>query len=196
MTTLAIIDLDGVVVNADARFAKAEEAKQAYIDREKARFEEMFKSSPYSFDPAALHRQATDLYWQTVFTPELVELDMLIIGADHAIARLSGKVQKIIYLTSRPESMREATQAWLAREHLSLIFRELVMKVPAFQFVKTTTWKAGIVTTLAHLYGADDILFIDDEEANCEAMRQAASLEELMHLWCYHSLEEAVKHYA
>lgn len=153
---LAIIDLDGVVANADARFAKAEEVKKAtWEDR--------------SVELGTKERTATDRYWRTVFDPALVELDTLIEGVTEAIDYLFDDMgYTVVLLTSRPESMREATSKWLWEVALLLpsVTRNLIMKAPAFQYTKTVTWKAGMVQTLEALYGAIDLLIIDDEQAN------------------------------
>jgi hypothetical protein len=88
-TRLAIVDLDGVVADNDARFARA----RANGDGRKG------AEGPVD--------------WSIAFDPDLVSLDGLIMGADQAVKSLEQRCT-IIYLTSRPESIREATQTWLA----------------------------------------------------------------------------------
>lgn len=146
---LAIIDLDGVIADATARFAKAEEVKQAWLDKTTL--------------------DVTNVYWRAVFNPEYVPLDTLIDGVVEAISFIERYPSDqhgydVIYLTSRPESMREATYNWLFEHELS--GPKLVMKAPAFQYTKTTVWKAGMVQTLEALYGATDLLIVDDEQVN------------------------------
>jgi phosphoglycolate phosphatase-like HAD superfamily hydrolase len=164
MTKLAIIDLDGVVANPEARFAKAE---------------------------AATGGVRNNLYWQTAFTPEYVALDTLIEGAIETIEGLEAQDYEIIYLTSRPESMRAATIEWLWQVGIYFppILRDhLVCKSPAFQFVKTIIWKAGMVYTLAALYEAEEILVIDDEQDNIsEIMKYAERVS--YPIKCYRSLK-------
>ncbi len=53
--------------------------------------------------------------WSLAFDPELVKLDTLIEGADTIIKQLRGD---IVYLTSRPESMWQATHTWLTQHGL------------------------------------------------------------------------------
>jgi hypothetical protein len=156
-TRLAIIDLDGVVADATARFAKAEEAKQAYLDemRELEITDE---------------RGAVDAYWQAVFDPEHVHLDTVIEGAIDALAQLSLEGYDVVILTSRPESMREATRRWLFDQGYP-VESAIIMKAPAFQYTKTITWKAGMVQTLAALYDANVVCFVDDEESNWTALK-------------------------
>lgn len=157
MNKLCIVDLDGVVANSEARFAKAEEAKQKALQLLESDFATALTAK----------QKATDIYWRTAFTPELVALDTLIEGAIDAMATLAFNGYEVIILTSRPESMREASAGWLFEQGYP-IEEPIIMKAPAFQYTKTTTWKAGMIQTLAALYGADDIVFIDDELANCQ----------------------------
>lgn len=150
---LAIIDLDGVICNVDARFAQAEEVKQAYIKQT--------GGYPY-YD----EREATNVYWRAVFDPAQVPKDTLIDGVNEALLSVQEAGYKVIFLTSRPESMRDATAHWLFEHTVYDSDDELVMKLSAFQYVKTTVWKAGMVQTLEALYGATDLLIIDDEQVN------------------------------
>jgi len=175
-TQLAIIDLDGVVADATARFAKAEEAKQAY------------ESEMAELDITD-ERGATDTYWQTVFNPDHVPLDTLIPGTIDAMAALSFKGYDVVILTSRPESMREATRRWLF-EHGYPVLSAIIMKAPAFQYVKTVVWKAGMVQTLAALYQATQVCFVDDEEANWTALKNQGP--HAFELTRYASLTDAV----
>ncbi len=164
MTKLAFIDLDRVVVNPNARFAKAEEAKQAYITDATVRLNATLIGK----------KSAIDFYWHTAFDPIHVPLDTLIDGADGDIIALTLQGYEIIYLTSRPASMRVATLAWLDYYNLlaSDEFHLLVMKEPAFQFVKTIVWKAGMVQTLAALYDARSVLFITDQQAEIDELQR------------------------
>lgn len=100
--------------------------------------------------------------WQVAFTPELVSLDILISGADEAIRRLVQRGYEIVFLTSRPESMRDATQQWLDTNALDGY--ELVMKPEEKKYVKTVLWKADEVARLAAMPPVVSLLFIDDEE--------------------------------
>ncbi|SRR6266567_34563 len=103
--------------------------------------------------------------WSVAFNPALVDLDTLIAGADLAVARLEKQLSyTVIFLTSRPETMREATEAWLAQHDLDGY--ELVMKQMDKQFTKTVHWKADEVRRMARLSGVESVLFIDDEANN------------------------------
>jgi len=163
MTQLAIIDLDGVIADNTKRFEKAEEAKQAFLAE--------CRAEPIVIDDDRFKRakEATNLYWQTVFTPDLVALDTLIEGAGEAIEMIE-KQYDVIYLTSRPETMRLATHEWLW--HYSLSGPRLIMKPPAAQYVKTVTWKALTIQMLVSLFEASEVLIVDDEGANLAELQK------------------------
>ena len=105
---LALIDLDGVIIDATARFARAEEIRQAHL-------------SPTS-------REANECYWREALDPAYTHLDTLIEGADEHLASLRREGFRIIYLSSRPESMRDATLKWLLEHHLFDDLNLLVLK--------------------------------------------------------------------
>lgn len=172
---LCICGLDGCVADNTARFALAEEAKQAYMASH--------------VDP----REATNIFWREAFTPAHVALDTLVEGVNEALLDIQEQGYKVVFLTSRPESMREATIQWLFASTVYDADDELVMKAPAFQYVKTVTWKAGMAQTLAMLYGGEDVMFVDDEQTNIDELVKHGSLNGTLHVWCYHSLAEAVK---
>jgi len=177
MSKICIVDIDGVVADASARFAKAGEAKQAYLNE----MAELQISD---------ERGATDTYWQTVFNPDHVPLDTEIEGAIDAMARLSLSGYEVVILTSRPESMREATRRWLFDQG-KWNAKAIIMKAPAFQYVKTVVWKAGMVQTLAAFYDASEVVFIDDEESNWTPLKNAGP--QSYELTRYASLAEAVE---
>ncbi len=169
MTKICICDLDGVVADNTKRFEKAEEAKQQW------------QASHRVPGTSAILKEygapgANDIFWQEAFNPASVVLDTLIEGVSEALDKLYGEYG-VIFLTSRPESMRGATEAWLEGHDISVEHPQfgdfLVTKQPAFQFVKTVTWKAGMVQMLHKLFDADTVVFIDDEEANRRAVLDA-----------------------
>lgn len=175
MSSICIVDLDGVVCDNTRRFEKAEEAKQAaLVDR--------------SIQLGERQKTATQRFWDTAFTPGLVALDTLIEGAIDALADIAFSGFDIVTLTSRPESMREATRQWLFDRGYP-VDEPLIMKAPAFQ---TVTWKAGMVQTLAALYEAENVLFVDDEQANRTAVMDSY-LDGSIELIVASSLAEALE---
>lgn len=150
---LALVDLDGIVTNSDARFAKA--TTNGKID------------------------------WRIAFNPDLVELDTLIDGCPACLSNLESNGYTVIFLTSRPEPMREATEQWLTLHGL-LDHRRLIMKPLSKQFVKTKTWKAEVVQELIEEMEPENVIFIDDEAANI-----ATVTELLPDVRCFLTLAEA-----
>lgn len=168
---LALIDIDGPVADSTKRFEIAETKREFYRQH-------LGDCLPDALANPINHAQVQkgfddlleNLYWQTAFNPDLVRFDTPVEGAIEAVATLERRRYRAVFLTSRPESMREVTVTWLY-EHsmmvspwlrMSPVQYELIMKSPAFQYVKTTVWKAGMVQTLHRLYGADAVLVIDD----------------------------------
>ena len=173
---LAVIDLDGVIANAEARFARADTVQKQWI------------ASPRPGE------NATDVYWRAVFDPANVPLDTLIDGAKEALEMIRAD-RPLVMLTSRPESMRAATQAWLFDQNI-LFFAEhgpaLVMKPSAFQYTKTMIWKVGMIQHLATERRAEEVLVIDDEQVNRETLAQYT--DTLTRLIIVESLAQAVRY--
>lgn len=150
---LAIVDLDGIVANSDARFARA--TTNGKID------------------------------WRIAFNPDLVALDTLIDGCPDCLNKLEGNGYTVIFLTSRPEPMRAATEQWLTLHGL-LGNRRLIMKPLSKQYTKTKVWKAEKVQELIEETQAENVIFIDDEVANIEAVAEL-----LPDVRCFLALAEA-----
>jgi hypothetical protein len=156
---LAIIDLDGVVANADVRFRQAELAKEQWLM-------ERQQGLPYANEPMT-EREATDLYWRTAFTPELVPLDTLIEDVNTHLLDIQVEYgYKVVFLTSRPEDMRQATVEWLFEHTVYDGDDDLVMKPPAFQYTKTPVWKAGMIQFFISFDQVTDLLIVDDEQTH------------------------------
>lgn len=125
--------------------------------------------------------------WSVAFDPTLVPLDTLIDGTIATFARLAFLGYTVYFLTSRPESMRTATEIWLAQYGLSDY--KLIMKPANKQFTKTTIWKASVVLEISKLPDTTVVFFVDDEQANCAAVQDvlngvvcATKLEDLKDL--------------
>lgn len=180
---VAVIDLDRVVANNAKRFAEAEKAK-------KARERELIKM----IGGKGKQREVTKAYWNTAFDPALVELDELMVGSKEALTDLEEQGYYIVFLTSRPETMKEATIAWLCQHKIFTgatlagtgtfwgvasatvrYGRDLIMKPLGKQFVKTAEWKASEIQIMANLDIVESILFVDDEERNREAVEALKS---------------------
>lgn len=172
MNKLAIIDIDGVLSDSSARFAKAEEAKATYLATQD------MKDAAKHHGLDQIRKEADKVYWQTAFTPELVALDTLIDGVPQALEQIERAGYDVLFLTSRPESMRQTTVDWFWSLSPNFVvldgegaYRDqLIMKPASQQFVKTITWKSGIVELLVRLFGVDELLYVDDEQAHCNAV--------------------------
>jgi len=175
MKKLAIIDMDGIVANRDARLEKA---RQAYLERMEV---EGKTPEPLSYRGG--------FEYDVLFDPVLVELDTLIDGVKEALETLRYQYDyALLFLTSRPERMREATIAWLFAHNI-LFYQSnglpaLVTKPPAFQYMKTRVWKAGMVQTLANWYGASIVKFIDDQEENWQELLKHTPYTAYSLEWC------------
>jgi hypothetical protein len=156
MTKLACIDIDRVCANGDARFALAEQAKQQV------------------FALNGTNRDAMDAYWRTAFTAEYIALDTLIDGCYDALNVLEDDHYDLIFLTSRPEQLRKATRDWLNQYRIGM-GRDLVMKPAINQFHKTREWKVWAIHLLAGMYGASEVLVIEDESANLDELARHAA---------------------
>lgn len=187
MSKVVFVDVDGVLANNTERFNKAEEAKQAYL-----------KSQQKIRDGFSSEEKSKSIYWQTAFNPELVALDTLIPGTIEALIAFCVRDYTIILLTSRPESMRQATIEWLIAQNAKVEegfftqYEKLIMKEPAFtkNYIKTVPWKVGIIQTFATYLNATEVVVVDDEVANREEVEKYQASYTVR---CYASLAEAIK---
>jgi phosphoglycolate phosphatase-like HAD superfamily hydrolase len=114
----------------------------------------------------ALAKVGSHTDWSIAFDPQHVALDTLIEGVPEALVQLETSGYQIVYLTSRPESMRDATLAWLDQYELINEHRPTIFKPARKQFTKTKIWKAEEVRALVERYHASELLFVDDEPVN------------------------------
>lgn len=165
----AFVDLDGVIADSTARFEHA----KAITD---ARYP----------NGSLADRDYCDLYWQTVFDPQYVPLDVLIEGAADHLMILSA-LHTIVYLTSRPEAMRFATKQWLDEHNVLHFATNVLMKPEAAKYTKTFTWKASIIQVWASAFGATEVLVFEDEEINLNEIKRYVALPYALH--CSKSLK-------
>lgn len=143
---VAFIDLDGVVADSTKRFVLATVAK---LEAQQSGVGE---------------REAVDIYWRTALNGEHVPHDELIEGCLVSLTILAQQGYCIVYLTSRPEHMRRATETWLNKHNLFISsVLMLDMKPADKQFTKTVAWKIDRLHELATNMQADEVLFVDDE---------------------------------
>lgn len=173
---LALIDLDGVVADSSERFASSALAKRSEEERIYAAWYEQHAGRVIALEEGAgfeigVKKQLENLFWQTAFKPDLVQLDALIDGTLEALEQIANDAEYDYYfLTSRPESMRNATMLWLF-DHLAFDSEiRLIMKPDSQKYVKTVIWKSGVVELLVRIFGVDDLLFVDDEQGTQDAI--------------------------
>lgn len=110
--------------------------------------------------------------WQIAFQPALLALDEPITGVEDALEKLETDGWTIIFLSSRPESLRRATKDWLKGHgllHSGAGERQLLLKPQKSRFVSTPKWKAETVCAAGP--SAEQVLFIDDESENLSAVK-------------------------
>lgn len=136
------------------------------------------------FEKAKTTNGSTD--WGVAFDPALLSLDTIIENAGEMICDLDTR-GSLVYLTSRPESLQDATYEQLKKFGLirTTLVAALITKPESKKFVKTMKWKAEEVHTLAEKH--ENVVFIDDEKNN----RQAVEELELPNVACFKSLEQA-----
>lgn len=193
---LVLCDIDDVVCLPELRREKAEEAKHAFFDKHRVPGGSLEQG-------ANLERAATSEFYRVLFTPALIELDTLLPDVLERLDVLSQLGYQVMFLTSRPESMRDATVKWLAQHSIEIVpvgtgvpgQDWLVMCASAFRngYTKTTVLKAGLVETFAHLFGVSELIFVDDNQKNIEAVEDIKeNLPKRCELALCYNLDQAV----
>lgn len=107
------------------------------------------------------------MYWRAALDPEMVYTDTVIDGANDRLNWLIGDGYTIVFLTSRPHVMAEATAEWFSLHVFLKASTEIIFKSPGFQYVKTPVWKVGMFQTLIDWYRPDyHVIIVDDERAH------------------------------
>lgn len=110
--------------------------------------------------------------WSIAFHPPLLELDELIAGTETALEKFEQDGWQIVFLSSRPESLRRATRDWLRRHdllHGQHGERRIILKPSHQRTTNTPKWKAEIVCA-AGLNQAE-VIVVDDASENLVAIR-------------------------
>lgn len=142
---LAIVDYDGVLADSSERFAMADASGYPNQGEE------------------------ADAYWQIIFDPEKIADDRVIPNALNHLLKLQAEGWTIIFMTSIPFFCAGAVGNWLFEKLGWEDSRfDLVSKPNALQKNRTSTWKANMAQALSAVF--DEVLFIDDEDKNIEAV--------------------------
>jgi uncharacterized HAD superfamily protein len=164
MSSIVIVDFDGVIADHTEHTKIAQERARAFI-REQA---------PGSESRPERKVLSTFFYSERgFFDTELVEHDQLMPGCHKALAHFSQAYDKMVIVTSRPLSMREATLRWFSQRCPDYQHIEFLFKDSDESTIKTAAWKAQIVAHFAEQY--DTLLFIDDDEKNRKTVEQKAA---------------------
>lgn len=164
MSKIAISDFDGVIANITEHTKIAQERAKAF-------------ALELALDPKEeAYRKALSSFFYSergFFDNELVKYDQLMSGCGKALAQFSQEYDKVIVLTSRPSSMREATLQWFSQQCPGYESIQFIFKDSNESVMKTAVWKANTVAYFAEQYEA--VLFIDDDERNREAVKALAT---------------------
>ena len=72
---------------------------------------------------------------------------------------------KVVFLTARPEYVREKTVAWL-KEHTKVKKYSLIMKAERFKYTKTVEFKKKALEGIKYKYPHDEYIVFEDDEEN------------------------------
>lgn len=147
---LALIDLDGALIDCTVRFKRAEDLRLAH--------------------PRAGSKESWNYYWQEALDPAYFSLDTEIPDTKEALADLAREGYALIYISSRAETLRAATVSWLVA-HGFPPPTLLLLKVAGFQYQKSPGWYAWMVATLVAITGCRDLLVVSDKKINLDAIR-------------------------
>lgn len=164
MSKIAIADFDGVIADVREHTKIAQERARAFVREQ----------TPGAEGEA--ERKALSRFFyseQGFFDNTLVECDQVVTGCHTALASLLREYDKVVVVTSRPPSMREATLQWFSQwypgnENVEFIFKDVNESV-----LRTAAWKARAVAHFAQQY--ETLLFIDDDERNRKAVEAIAA---------------------
>jgi hypothetical protein len=168
---IAFIDLDKVVIENTVRFQRARQAQLSYQEKLETEFSGELGRGAHTSIRKGMEHWLEQLYWHTAFLPELLDYDTLVPGADTSIDRIEAQGYALVFLSSRPESLRMATSTWLRKYHILSLSRSLLMKPDPFQYTKTSIWKVGTIHQFASMHRADFVLVIDDDSATLSLLK-------------------------
>lgn len=107
--------------------------------------------------------------WDAYFTPELVILDKPILNTQRAVKKLKTQFDNLIFLTGRPESLRDATVIWLneyyhilPNEH-TLFMRSKDALDTEDHLIRAKFKSALFQEEILPLYPEQKFTFIDDD---------------------------------
>lgn len=142
MVNLAVIDRDGVIADVTRRLRIAQ--KLASYDAST----QTYSDHSTHLAPEVIAQVPVD--WSLFFQRSLMALDEPITSAPRHLMAMYQAEWMIRYLTSTPEHLAGASQAWMLDHGMPLFPRygipvPFVHKPPAAQYLKTAIWKVLVV---------------------------------------------------
>ena len=121
--------------------------------------------------------------WDAFFDPSRVADDDPIEGVPEALKEVAAKFDHVIFLTGRPDHLRETTVEWLDR-HFNMfpLKDELFMRRNDDQRTNSIT-KQELLEQLEKIYGGEDLVFCDDEDANLELFKDHGRVLKAPECW-------------
>lgn len=115
-------------------------------------------------DHRAHHLEKSKPDWAAFLQPHLVAKDTLVPGARKAIEKFQDLRYKIVFLTSRNESLRPTTAQWI-QDNLGFEVNDdtLIMR-NAGNMLKTSEYKREQAQALRSAHPTEQFLFIDDDK--------------------------------
>lgn len=186
---VAFVDVDGVIANNTERFDRARKHSFLYLcacviaryiphDRLRKRF------------------RRDKINWRVALDPDLVELDTLIDGAVEAVQALAMLDYIPVYLTGRPENMRDATKIWLATHNIPA---GVILMRKDGDFRHAGLVKADFINTyLEEHEDVEAVVLVDDEASNTSKIFELTPLgsqESAIAVYTASSLTLIMMHY-
>jgi predicted secreted acid phosphatase len=102
--------------------------------------------------------------WKIALNPDNVALDVIVPGAVDALRQLDERGYEIIFLTGRPEKMREATEEWLAIVGAVVIADDkyILRMRPDGDFTKAAEFKKRELAKIIDELKPETLIFVDD----------------------------------
>lgn len=151
-------------------------------------------------------REQTSAFFSKMFDPDLVAQDVIEDQARERIEQIEARRAMVAYLTSRPHTIQNATEHWLAEHHIArrCVFKNYGTGEPGpdgksdvgDRYIKNTDWKARQVSRIIAEVEAELgeplawALVVDAQEANRAAVAELGDPRILLRC----SLEDAATH--
>jgi len=122
--------------------------------------------------PAVGNWRMTLTEWDKFFDHDLVTQDPPLPLTQDVLPRLVEQFDKVIFLTGRPQHLRETTAAWL-QEHYGIrpSEDELFMRPNDSNMHSRTLKRSILKNQVLPIYGDAEMVFVDDEDKNLDMFK-------------------------